>query len=503
MKPAPCADLAELRSAYVDGALSDADRERVLTHLVGCTRCRADVAELRAVRELLRRGAEPPTVDDLSARLLTIAGGAAAQPLWARPFRGPALPGPGGLPSRRRARRLRLTAATAAAVGTLTAAGLIGYAAAPWGGLAVVGDPVAEAQRTFTTSLGQFPLANDALGAVLLADRDELAAYPAAFGPAPSTAHRSMSAEQARAAMERAADHQHAVSYSGRQSFFASRDGQTLRADVKVEARPGQGATLTVLSQRGVELLDGFSPAAVSSRVVDDELLGLLTRNYTLTGVGGAVVAGRSATEISAWSDGQRRARWWLDDATGITLWQELYDGERGTFVLSFGFTEVSVTPAAEMLDHLPPRLVVVSPSTSLSVADVRWLSGAGWSCGGELAGLSLVRLRTDRPVDASAVHAVYSDGVATVGVVEQRGRLEGPPVGTTWDPGLQAYVSRGASQTATWQTGDSVVTVITEGSDDLLTRAVASLPPERADPPTTMERVREGWATILAGLKG
>ncbi len=503
MKAAPCADLAESRSAFVDDALSDVDRERMLAHLVGCAECRADVAELRAGRDLLRRGSAPATVDDLSARLLTIAGGEVAQPLWARPFRRPILAGPGGLPSRRRARRMQLTAATAAAVGTMTAAGLIGYAAAPWGELAAVSDPVAEAQRTFTSSLGQFPLANDALGAVLLTDTDELAAYPATLGPAPSTAHRSMSAEQARAAMERAADNQHTVSYSGRQSFFASRDGQMLRADVEVEARPGQGATLTVLSQRGVELLDGFSPAAVSSRVVDDELLGLLARNYTLTGVGGAVVAGRSATEISAWSDGQRWARWWLDDATGITLWQELYDGEQGSFVLSFGFTAVSVTPAAEMLDHLPPRLVAVSPSTSLSVADVGWLSGAGWSCGRELADLSLVRLRTNRPVDATAVYAVYSDGVATVGVVEQRGRLEGPPPETAWDPGLQAYVSRGASQTATWQTEDSVVTVITDGSGDLLTRAVTFLPPDRADTPTTMERVKEGWATILAGLKG
>lgn len=502
MKSAPCADLAESRSAYVDGALSDADREKVLAHLVGCPECRADVAELRAVRDLLRGRAEPATADDLSARLVSIAGGAAAQPLWARPFRRPVLAGPGGLPSRRRIRRVQLTAATAAAVGTMTAAGLIGYAAAPWGELAVVSDPVAGAQRAFTASLGQFPLANEALGAVLLASTDELAAYPAAFGPGPSTAHRSMSMEEARAAMRRAADNQHAVNYSGRQSFFASRDGQTLRADVEVEARPGQGATITVLSQGGVELVDGFSPATVSSRVVDDELVGLLARNYTVTGVGGATVAGRSATEISAWSGGQRWARWWLDDATGITLWQELY-GEQGAFVLSFGFTAVSVTPTAEMLDHLPPRLVPASAGTSLSVADVRWLSSAGWSCGRELAGLSLVRLRTDRPVDATAVHAVYSDGVATVGVVEQRGRLDAPPVGTSWDPALRAYVSRGASQTATWQTRGTVVTVITEGPADVLTRAVAFLPPERVDPPTTMERVKEGWVTILAGLKG
>ena len=35
MSGRPCADLAESRSAYVDGALGDADRERLLAHLVG------------------------------------------------------------------------------------------------------------------------------------------------------------------------------------------------------------------------------------------------------------------------------------------------------------------------------------------------------------------------------------------------------------------------------------------------------------------------------------
>jgi hypothetical protein len=137
------------------------------------------------------------------------------------------------------------------------------------------------------------------------------------------------------------------VSYSGRQSFFTTRDGQSMWAEIAIEARSGQGTEFKVLSLSGEQLVRRFSPAVVSSsRVVDDDLLDLLARNYTLTGVGGATVAGRSATEISAWSTGQRAARWWLDDATGIVLWQELYDGT-GAVALSFGFTSVTVTPAA------------------------------------------------------------------------------------------------------------------------------------------------------------
>ena len=91
MRRRPCADLAESRSAYVDGALDDAGRERLLAHLVECPECRQDIAELRAVRDLLGRARnEPaPAADDLSARLVSIAGMAATEPLWTRPFRQP------------------------------------------------------------------------------------------------------------------------------------------------------------------------------------------------------------------------------------------------------------------------------------------------------------------------------------------------------------------------------------------------------------------------------
>ena len=83
MKASPCAELAELRSAYVDGALDDADRERLLTHLVDCTDCRREVAELRRVRDLLgRTRTDPgPATDDLSHRLVSIAGDEATEPL--------------------------------------------------------------------------------------------------------------------------------------------------------------------------------------------------------------------------------------------------------------------------------------------------------------------------------------------------------------------------------------------------------------------------------------
>jgi negative regulator of sigma E activity len=502
---APCAELAELRSAYVDGALSDADREKLLNHLLDCSQCRADVAELRAVRELLSRtrADDDWAAPDLSARLVLIAGSEAREPLWTRPFRRSAVAAGATLPSRRRARRVRRTAAVAATLGTVTAAGFLGYATAPSARLAVVSDQTDRAQAAFSSSVGQFPLASEALGAVMLADASELAAAPAALEPGPSSAFgASLSAAEAKAVMQRAAQSEHTVNYSGRQAFFASRGDRTMRAVIEVEARTGQGSQVNVLSTTGQQLLQGFTPAALSSRVVDDELLALLERNYTLTGTQGATVAGRSATVVAAWRGGEPAARWWLDDQTGIVLWQELY-GQSGAIDLSFGFTSVVVTSTAGIMDHLPPRLLAPTTTISLSVANTAALAAAGWACPEDLSGMSVVRLRTDRAADPTVLLLVYSDGVATVGVFEQRGRLGGGPAESSWDPDLRAYAHHGPSQVATWQSKDLVFTVVTNGPSDVLSRAVGSLPHEQAEPPTTIDRIKEGWVTILAGLKG
>ncbi|GBD30630.1 hypothetical protein HRbin32_01739 [bacterium HR32] len=64
----------DLLSAYVDGVLSDREAADVAAHLAECQACRETVADLRAVRKLLRtvRTPEPPA--DLPARLLESVG---------------------------------------------------------------------------------------------------------------------------------------------------------------------------------------------------------------------------------------------------------------------------------------------------------------------------------------------------------------------------------------------------------------------------------------------
>jgi negative regulator of sigma E activity len=508
VRKAPCAELAELRSAFVDGALTNTDRERLLAHLVDCADCRRDIDDLRAVRELLNHTKSQPssTPADLSFRLVSIAGPESVAPLWTRAFRrtqSSAARRTGRLPSHRRKVQLRMAAAGTAVAATITAMGLVGYAAAP--SLPAIDDPTHEAQQAFSSTLGQFPLANDALNVVMLADSTSLSANaaPPLEGPTVATGP-TMTAAEANATMQRAADAAHSISYSGRQSFLAYRSGGAMAAQVDVEARAGQGSQVMVVNQTGRELLKRFAPALISSRVVDDELLDLLERNYRLAGTRGSTVAGRSATVVTATRDGSSMtaARWWVDEATGIVLWQETYD-ENGSVDLSFGFTSVAVSRADSILEHLPPRLAVPRTNTSLTLSSASQLIASGWTCPRKLAGLSLVRLRSDRAGSPEAVQLVYSDGLATVSVFEQRGQLTTVPQGSQWDAALGAHVRRGASGVAVWQSGEVVFTVVTDGNSGVLADAVASLPHDGAEMPTTLSRIKAGWARILADVKG
>jgi negative regulator of sigma E activity len=508
VRKAPCAELAELRSAFVDGALNDTDRERLLTHLVDCCDCRRDIEDLRAVRELLNQTkSQPgPAPADLSVRLVSIAGPESVAPLWTRPFRRTQSSRAwriGGLPSHRRAVKLCITAVTMAVGATIITMGAVGYTAAP--SLAAIGDPTNEAQAAFSSTLGQFPLSSDALNAVMLADSTDLSASSSPRNDGPTVAAGpAMSAAEASATMQRAADAARSVSYSGRQSFLAYRNGGVITAQIDVETRAGQGSQVMVINQTGRQLLEGFRPALISSRVVDDELLSLLERNYRLSGSRGSSVAGRSATVVTATRDGsaQPAARWWIDEATGMVLWQETYD-KAGSVNLSFGFTSVVVDRANSILEHLPPRLAVPRTNTSLTLSSATELTASGWSCARKLAGLSLVRLRSDRALDPETIQLVYSDGLTTVSVFEQRGRLAAVPRGSEWDATLGAHIRRGASGVATWQSSDVVFTVVTDGNSGVLADAVASLPHDRAEVPTTLGRIKAGWARILADVKG
>ena len=491
-----CDGLAELRSGFVDGALSPEDRERVVGHLLGCAACRADVASLRAVRDLLGRSGGPAGDDaptPLSERLVSIAGDASVRP-WTKAFDGSRNL---ALPSGRRRARVRALLGTLTVGAVLTAIGLTGWFAAPGAHLAAVADPADEAQAEFGAAAAELSVTGASLSALMLLDSLPEAAQTDADVRRPSSHGPHRHGEAAAVALlRRALAAGRTATVVGNQAVLARMDDRTVSARVHIDTRNRQGTMVSVFDPDGSVLASSVAPNQVTadgSSPVD-----LIASAYALTTSSDVEVAGRRATVVEARDEHDDVAkRWWMDDATGVLLWQESYDDDQ--LSTAAGFTDVRVVPYAA--GSLPPA--VSRLATSVASAHAAELSSSGWSCADELVGLDLLEVSTDTPTDPRSVHAVYGDGASTLSVLQRHGRLTGAPVGARWDDKLVAWRHDGAVRWATWQSGDTVYTVTTDGPSSLLRRAVATFPHAGEVRTTTLGRVREGWSRILADLKG
>lgn len=477
----------ESLSALLDQALTTQAREKVQRHLFDCADCRAELADLRRLRSMMTRPrpATGPTPSSLTDRLVGIAGDDASLPLTTRPFAATS----GSLPTRHRRNRRMLLVATLLAT-TLVAFVGIGWAAAP---------PVRTAALTpegqtddLAAVLAALPLGMDASAAVLaISDQQELRATGQV--PEPSwTASDSPSGwgrAEALAALNRAVRARQQVAVAGQQSvWIATPDAGTVHAEARVQRQPGQGSEVEVSSATGASVADGYLPAT-------DDTIGIPTR-HVLSGVeraGTLLDRPVSLVEARDPESGALEARWWLDEKTGLLLWQTVMAPD-GRLVESAGFTSLT-TPSDAFVPHLPARLTV-STASDVQLSMRGELSADGWSCASELAGLPLIRLRSD----ADGVQTVYSDGIDTVVVSQQQGALAAHPAGVTWDPALRAYRGSGPATELIWQSGTRVFTVTSFGSGDRLDQVVGLLPHDAPVLRTRAERVQDGWRRILTG---
>jgi anti-sigma factor RsiW len=500
VKARSCAELAELRSAYVDGALGDEDRERLLAHLVDCGDCRRDVAELRHVRSLLTGSTDPGYAPvDLSHRLVSIAGDEATEPLWTRPFRRTA--GGGQLPSHRHAVRSRVVAGVlACGLAMVTVLG-VGYVSAPQAVLAAV-DPTSQAVTEFTTVVSAFPL--DSRVSAAFRGREPTVMIGAGYPTEVSLPAQQLSEAKATELLVQAGQAGDELSYTGTQIVTVTRDDERLSNTVRISSRGGRGTELSPdHSGQLAAKTDTYVESDSSTRMADADLIDRLATRYALRGWKSQRYANRSAYVVEAVeptadpSDGTPdgvAARWWIDADTSLLLGQETYD--RGKLVVSSRLVDLQLDAVAD--DTGVASGPTARTTATLTLSRAGKLRRDGWICADRLAGLQLVRLRTDRTADPDLVHLVYSDGLTTLSVVEQRGRLAGAPSGTIRNETLGAWVSDEMPATATWTSGDVVLTAVTDGSREALAAAVAALPHAGLQRPTTMERVRAGWSRIL-----
>lgn len=477
----PCPSRRRELAELVDGSLDVRTAERLRAHLIGCPGCRAEAAELRRVRERLRAAApDPSTSTELTDRLLSIAGEEAARPLYARPFDARA---PGALPSSRR--RTRRAVAGAVTMTCLLLVGLtgIGWAAAPPASTPAL-DPGPVVREEFAAVLGSGPLANPA---VIVARATEQAEGKSGALISPDPATSPLSPAGAVELLERADEAPFRTSFAGRQVVQVRHLAGFWVAEADVEVRPGRGAHVTFPDQVGARrsaLLPEGSPAGI----------GALAAGHEMLTAPGPRIAGRESVVVEARREGRVAARWWLDTDAGMVLWEQTFDGA-GEVTLSAGFRTLTVGPMATPRS-LPPRLAPRGTSATLTLASTDRLRRQGWLCSRRVARLDLVKVRTDR--HDPMVHTVYGDGIVTLSVFQHKGALADAPAGFVWDPERKVYRSLGMTTMFSWQSGDSVFTIATDGPTELADQALAELP--RAQPVlrSRINRVLDGWRVVL-----
>lgn len=502
MKRRSCADFAEARSAYVDGYLEEAERQGLLAHLSDCAACREEVAALRRLRSLLTDSSRQALVpSQLADRLAAIAEGDHDSD-----------------PAAGRGIRLK-TLSLAGVAALLVLITGVGYVAAPTerGGIA---DPTAAVRSDFAAVIAQLPLTSAGVAAALTVDPQRLRSGDADLGQDPTMAGPGLDQHQIASLLRKADWATSQVPYSGVQQVVAPRDDQTAdqttAAAVSVDFAPGVGSRVAIRALNGTLTDSGTVGTPAASRIAASNQISALSQAYELTGVAGGTVLGRPVVRIQAWrrnrAANQPNATWWIDTATGLVLRQQVFD-DTGRLVLSARYTslltgaDTTATIAAEAQPRLPvgtPVTLLTRPLTTplttatFTTASAGALSSQGWFCHSELAGLQLVRLRADAPAEPGVLHMVYTDGLSTVSVFERRGRLVDPPAASTWDPTLGAYRTDAMVNTATWQSGDVVFSVATDGPTGLRDTVVAALPHEQSDDRTTIGRIRAGWSRIL-----
>jgi sigma-E factor negative regulatory protein RseB len=124
-------------------------------------------------------------------------------------------------------------------------------------------------------------------------------------------------------------------------------------------------------------------------------------------------------------------------------------------------------------------------------------MRSAGWTCPDALPGsLTLVDARRGRNDAGTILHLSYSDGLATVSLFEQRGRLDTDNLHgyrRTTKQGQSVYVRDGVPQRVTWSAKGTVFTVVADAPPRTVDRVVAALPHEKDQ--------SGGWHRLGRGL--
>ena len=284
--------------------------------------------------------------------------------------------------------------------------------------------------------------------------------------------------------LETAARAAEALDYQGTQFVaFWSESGST-SAIVEVSHVAGEGAVMRMeptpqtpagavfrSGGEGAPEVVGFDPATLS----------LLHRNFETAVTGSDTVAGRTADVVAVRRAGQSpAARFWLDRETRLVLRREVLDGDGRTLRAS-AFIRVTFGTAPTRLDSAGAEATPHVDGTPVVQTRLAGLAADGWRLPKRLpAGVELFDARRSGKGDDERLHLTYSDGVSTLSLFQQRGRLdtdslEGFRRITVGETGV--WASTTFPRRVVWSGDGIVFTLVAECQQEILASVVGALP--------------------------
>jgi len=330
---------------------------------------------------------------------------------------------------------------------------------------------------------------------LLLAGAGTLLAGLPAYAVTPVAPARIEAADEPRAvqllsAASRAA---RTRTYSGTQYVASWQEHAASSSVAEVRHSPREGSVVTVRPTAGEQP----DPSVTPTTDLDPRLLRLLVAHYDLRLAPDTMCTGRLVHVVEALrpSDGTVAGRFWIDRASQLVLRRETFD-PAGRLVRSSAFATMSV--GATGADVAPASLETLDP---IALSRLR---GDGWQIPGALGDLELYDARMRTHEGQPVLHLSYSDGLSTLSVFAQHGRL-----GSAGMAGFRKQVMDRASvwvkasspERLVWAGAGRVYTVLSDAAPATLRAAVTALPHDRVRHPGLLTRIGRGLARVGSWL--
>ncbi len=288
------------------------------------------------------------------------------------------------------------------------------------------------------------------------------------------------------ALLRRASRAAYGTSYRGVQYVSSWGDGAATSVVVEVAHRAGAGSLVRVESTAaggGVSVYESDSRAGAAEVDAPGGALALLERNFVVRMGWPDQVAGHRADVVEVRRPaGSLAARLWLDHRTGLVLRREVHD-THGRLVRASAFVQLDVgepgavpQPVADRGQALPPPW-----GARLTAAQLAGMRTAGWAVPQSLPpDLSRYDARARTAGGRQVLHLSYSDGLSTVSMFEQRGRLADADLHDwrkTRLAGATVYVRDTLPQRLSWASRGMVYTLIADAPPETVEAVVRSLP--------------------------